>query len=197
MIQRTDITTLIFFNVIRGLSVFSWVNKCKISFFVFPILPFGITSTLFVFTKVVRPWVKYWRFNSLKITYLLNDGIGIEYNYEQAKCKLEFLLDRLTKSGLLPNNERSTWVPCKTFNWLDIDMNRLSESLKNTRSLIEIVLNRIDFIWRKIFASAMILVKLTCWITYLNKIRKKQYFAPQISISLQIYRAKLLLRRNF
>ena len=127
----------------------------------------------------------------------MNDRIGIEYNYEQAKCKLEFLLDRLTKSGFIPNNERSTWVPCKTLNWLNIDMNRLSESLKNTRSLIEIVLNRIDFIWRKIFASAMILVKLTCWITYLNKIRKNQYFTSQISISLQIYRAKLLLRRNF
>ena len=47
---------------------FSWIFKGNIKFFVFTILPFALTNAPFIFTKVVRPLVKYWRLNSVKIT---------------------------------------------------------------------------------------------------------------------------------
>ena len=70
---------------------FSWVFKGNIKFFNFTLLPFGLNSAPFIFTKVVRPLVKYCRFSSVKITCFLDDGIGIEYNYEEGKRKSEFL----------------------------------------------------------------------------------------------------------
>ena len=74
---------------------FSWVVKGKIRFFVFT---FGLTSSPLIFTKVVRPLVTYWRFNFVKITCFLDDGIGIEYNYQEAECKSEFAQETLTRS---------------------------------------------------------------------------------------------------
>ena len=50
---------------------------------------------------VARPLIKYWRFNSIKITCFLDDGIGIEYNYEESKRKFEFVQETLKKNQVL------------------------------------------------------------------------------------------------
>ena len=139
---------------------FSWVFKGNIKFFVFTVLPFGLTSAPFIFTKVVRPLVKYWRFNSVKITCFLDNEIGIEYNYEAAKRKSEFVQETLTKSGFIPNIQKSTWKPCKILTWLGIDINLSSGTLKITKSRIDNILNTISLILRKIFVSARILAEL-------------------------------------
>ena len=102
---------------------FSWVFKDNIKFFVFTVLPFGLTSAPFIFTKIVRPLVKYWRFTSVKITCFLDYGIGIEYNYEEPKRKSEFVRETLTKSGFIPNIQKSAWEQCKILTWLGIDIN--------------------------------------------------------------------------
>ena len=60
------------------------------------------------FSWVFTPLVKYWRFNSLKITCFLDGRIGIEYSYEEAKRKSEFILETLTKSGFMPKIRKST-----------------------------------------------------------------------------------------
>ena len=45
---------------------FSWHIKGATKYFVFTVLPFGLSSTPFVFTKVARPLVKHWRFHAVK-----------------------------------------------------------------------------------------------------------------------------------
>ena len=177
---------------------FSWIFKGNIKFFVFTVLPFGLTSATFIFTKVVRPLVKYWRLNSVKITCFLDDGIGIEYNYEEAKRKSEFVQQTLAKSGFTPNIQKSTWEPCKILTWLGIDINLSSGTLKITKFRIDNILNTISLTLRKIFVSARTLLdNLTCWTTYFNKICNWRYRATQKSIPLQIYRTKLLMGQNF
>ena len=110
---------------------FSWEFKGNIKFFVFTVLPFGLTSAPFFSPKVVRPLVKYWRFNSVKITCFLDDGIGIEYNYEEEKDKSEFVQETLTKSGFIPNIQKSSWEPWKIITWLWIDINLPPGTLKS------------------------------------------------------------------
>ena len=56
---------------------FSWYLKVT-KFFVFTVLPFGLTSAPFIFPKVVRP-LSNMRFNSVKITCFLDDGIRYRY----------------------------------------------------------------------------------------------------------------------
>ena len=90
----------------------------------------------------------------------MDDGIGIEYNCEEAKRKSEFVQQTLAKSGFTPNIQKSTWEPCKILTWLGIDINLSSGTLKITKSRIDNILNTISLILRKIFVSARTLAKL-------------------------------------
>jgi hypothetical protein len=42
---------------------FSWVFNGIKKYFCFSVLPFGLSTAPYVFTKVLRPLVKFWRFN--------------------------------------------------------------------------------------------------------------------------------------
>ena len=91
----------------------------------------------------------------------MDDEIGIEYNYEEAQRKSEFVQETLTKSGFIPNIQKSTWEASKIFIWLGVDINISSGTLKITKSCIDNILNIISLILRKIFVSARALAKLT------------------------------------
>ena len=52
---------------------FSWDIKGATKYFVFTVLPFGLSSAQFVFTKVVCPLVKHWRFHAVKIVCFLDN----------------------------------------------------------------------------------------------------------------------------
>ena len=50
---------------------FSWQSR----FYVFTVLPFGLSSACYTFTKLVCPLVKYWRGRGLRIIVYLDDGL--------------------------------------------------------------------------------------------------------------------------
>ena len=54
-------------------------------------------------------------------------------DYEEAKIKSELFRETLIKSGFIPENEKSTWEPCKIVTGLGIDVNLSSVALKITR----------------------------------------------------------------
>ena len=59
---------------------FSWSNGGITRFYMFLVLPFGLTSAGYIFTKVCRKLVRYRRSCSIKIVFYLNDGIGVAEN---------------------------------------------------------------------------------------------------------------------
>jgi hypothetical protein len=61
---------------------FSWKDE----FYVFTVLPFGLCSAPYIFTKCLRPMVKFWRQSGVSIVLYLDDGIGISSSFES--CKL-------------------------------------------------------------------------------------------------------------
>ena len=50
---------------------FSWQNR----YYVFTVLPFGLSTACYIFTKIVRPLVHYWRAKGLRIVVYLEDGL--------------------------------------------------------------------------------------------------------------------------
>ena len=53
---------------IKKILGFSWeIDEGKIKYFVFAVLPFGLSSVPFIFTKRMRVLVKYWRGSAIKI----------------------------------------------------------------------------------------------------------------------------------
>ena len=46
---------------------FSWEIEGKKQFYVFTVLPFGLATACYIFTKVLRPLVKFWRAKGMKV----------------------------------------------------------------------------------------------------------------------------------
>ena len=99
---------------------FSWFVDGVTKFFVFTLLPFGLSPSPFVFTKLLRPLVKYWRLHGLLIVVYIDDGICVTIGLEEAKRNSRFVRHTLIAAGLVLNVEKSNWEPSQTSEWLGI-----------------------------------------------------------------------------
>lgn len=65
------------------------------------ILPFGLSSAPYIFTKCLRPMVRYWRQSGVNIVLYLDDGLGLAESYEKGVSDSLFVKDSLEKAGFL------------------------------------------------------------------------------------------------
>ena len=91
---------------------FQWPSvDGAIKFYEFKVLPFGLTSAPYVFSKVMRQLVKFWRgCGSLALMYL-DDGIGGNSSGESAKNISVQVCKDLASAGFTCNDEKSNWEP--------------------------------------------------------------------------------------
>ena len=54
---------------------FQWEYEGTTGFYVFKVLPFGLATACYAFTKLLRPLVKHWRGKGLRVVLYLDDGI--------------------------------------------------------------------------------------------------------------------------
>ena len=82
---------------------FSWSFSGVTRYFKFTVLPFGLSTGPYIFTKVMRPLVKYWRSQAYRIVVYLDDGLGVCPTF--ACCRLEALAVKsdLSRAGFVPN----------------------------------------------------------------------------------------------
>ena len=90
------------------MAFFSWSHEI---FFEFKVLPFGLTSAPYVFTKVVRHLVKYWRGRRDLILMHLDDGIGGDMSVERSRILSDSVRQDLASSGFTANDDKSIWEP--------------------------------------------------------------------------------------
>ena len=105
---------------------FSWKIDGKIRYFMFSILPFGLCAALFIFTKVMRSLVKFWRREGIKICVYIDDGLGASPSLDLALEEAEFVRNSLTQCGFIINSEKSVWQPQKELIWLGIKINLIN-----------------------------------------------------------------------
>ena len=98
----------------------------KCSYYVFNVLPFGLSTAGYVFTKVLRHLVKYWRSNGIKVIMYLDDGIAVGNNKLKTVKVAEQIRSDLIKFGFLIAEEKSNWLPSQSVIWLGlcIDFNK-------------------------------------------------------------------------
>ena len=97
---------------------FSWKFGDHIKYFKFLVLPFGLSSACYIFTKVTRPLIKKWRSEGKHILMYLDDGLGTDVNYEQCKIMSDQVKNDLILSGFVPKPEKSVWIPVKQITFL-------------------------------------------------------------------------------
>lgn len=97
---------------------FSVKDGGRTKFFVFTVLPFGLSSAGFIFTKVLRVLVKFWRSRGIQIIVFLDDGWAVANTFPLAVKHSEIVRCSLADAGFLANDEKSVWVPTQVITWL-------------------------------------------------------------------------------
>ncbi|VDI25195.1 Hypothetical predicted protein [Mytilus galloprovincialis] len=82
----------------RSFLGFSWDFEGKVRYFVFNVLPFGLATAGYIFSKVLREFVKHLRSEGKRIIMFLDDGLGGDRDLssclktsQEVKQKLEVL----------------------------------------------------------------------------------------------------------
>ena len=87
-------------------------------FYVFAVLPFGLSTACYIFTKLMRPLVRLWRGRGLKAIVYLDDGIIAVEGKSQALRESAQVQYELRCAGFVVNAEKSVWDPNKDMEWL-------------------------------------------------------------------------------
>lgn len=101
---------------------FAWNFNGKAKFFTFTVLPFGLSTGPFLFTKLLRPVIQHWRAEGCKVLIYIDDGFIAAQNYEKAamlalKCKQD-----LENLGFFLN-DKCVWTPVQHIKYLGFEIN--------------------------------------------------------------------------
>lgn len=123
---------------------FSWVDNGVTRFFVFAVLPFGLTSAPYIFTKIVRVLVKYWRGLGVKFCCYIDDGLGTNLCRAVTQQQSHLVRSTLHKSGFVSNDAKSVWDPTQSTVWLGIDIDLAGGFLRISQERENSVLGGLD-----------------------------------------------------
>ena len=101
---------------------FSWEQQGLTQFYVFSVLPFGLATACYAFTKLLRPLVKYWRSQGLRALLYLDDGIVAVKGKQQAEEASHKVRQDLVKVGLVEHTAKCSWVPSQQARWLGFNL---------------------------------------------------------------------------
>jgi hypothetical protein len=126
---------------------FRWEGKA----YVFTVLPFGLATACYVFTKMLRQLVKYWRSGGMRIIMYIDDGIVVSPSLEKALSDVGIVRTVLECAGFVVNEEKSQWMPSHSVTWLgfEIDLRQgmiaiPTEKIENLKNLIKVSLQSRD-----------------------------------------------------
>ena len=97
---------------------FAWDSGKGKKYFCFKVLPFGLATACYAFTKLLRPLIKYWRSQGLRVIIYLDDGVVAVKGKETADAASKKVRNDLKKVGLVENHEKSNWMPTQCLRWL-------------------------------------------------------------------------------
>ena len=95
---------------------FSWEINGQVKYFVFSVLTFGLTSAPFLFTKLMRKIVRYWRTLTFPVIIHLDDGWCCHDRNNCQKISKSIRKD-LVSASFIVNDEKSVWEPIQRLEW--------------------------------------------------------------------------------
>ena len=102
---------------------FCWRSSDSINeaFYVFTVLPFGLSTAPYIFTKRLELLGKYWRIHvqGTCIAVFLDDGWATHQGKERCLTTAQSVRRGLCNAGF-GINEEPFWEPTQVLDWLDI-----------------------------------------------------------------------------
>ena len=115
---------------------FAWNYGGETKFYVFVVLPFGLATACYLFTKLLRPLTKYWRSRGLRAIIYLDDGIVSVNGKEVAELASRQVRGDLARAGLIEHTGKCVWMPTQRLCWLGFDIDL-------EKSMLEVPLEKI------------------------------------------------------
>ena len=112
----------------RKLLGFSWNSKL----YTFNVLPFGLSTAGYIFTKVLRHVVKVWRSKGINVVLYLDDGFVVSESVESAEEAVRIIRQDLSEFGFLVAENKSDWTPRFSITWLGHDFDLLNGMISIT-----------------------------------------------------------------
>ena len=143
---------------------FSWKKDGERCYYVFKVLPFGLATACYVFTKVLRPLVNRWRSKGVKMVLYIDDGICVAESRELALRHTLLIEDDLLRAGFVLNGKKSHLSPASSGRWLGVDLDLVQGVFSIPFFLVERIEKLKDTIARLLssgLASARTLAKVT------------------------------------
>jgi len=117
-------------------------------YYCFTVLPFGLTSSPYLFTKCLRDLVKFWRSNAIQIVLFLDDGWGTNRNKDLCAHDSYFVKDSLSKAGFSISDKKCLWEPVQQLEWIgymwnaeefsiSIPERRITDLMSSLQSIID------------------------------------------------------------
>ena len=97
---------------------FSWNFRSVVKLFIFTVLPFGLSSLPYIFSKLVRSLVNCWRGLGRRVVTFLDDGIGGSPDYASCLVLSRSCRSDLDSVGFFLNLQKSLWEPSQVGTWL-------------------------------------------------------------------------------
>ena len=102
---------------------FSWGTEMELRYFTFKVLPFGLATACYTFSKLMRPLIRHWRGQGIRVIIYIDDGIVAVEGEEKAKLLSTLIQNDLRQAGFITNIEKCNWVPSRCTTWLGFDIN--------------------------------------------------------------------------
>ena len=112
-------------------------------YYVFTVLPFGLSTACYMFTKLLRPLVRYWRGQGIRIVVYLDDGLGAATGETEAANISKIVQSTLEQAGFVLNREKSVWQPTQRLQWLgfviDMTLGQIEVSQAKISGLLDLL----------------------------------------------------------
>lgn len=127
---------------------FSWTLAGVKKWFAFTVLPFGLASAPYVFSKIQKALVKHWREQGIRIFTYLDDGAGADGTLEAARAASSRVKADVAASGFIAHPEKSCWEPTQEGELLGFILNLRTGVIRVPPRRIEGLRERINLVTR-------------------------------------------------
>jgi hypothetical protein len=124
----------------RKFLCFEW-NR---SVYRFRVLPFGLTSAPWAFTKMLMPWVRKWRMEGIQVAVYIDDGLVWANDYESCFRAAEVVRRDLVRAGWVVAEDKSSWVPSQVSEWLGFKIDLAGFHVKLVQKRVDKAVGLID-----------------------------------------------------
>jgi len=125
---------------------FSWDFQGETRYYIFTVLPFGLSAAPYIFTKILRPLVAWWRANDIYIAVFLDDGWSIADGYNSPKIIASRVRSDIHLAGFITNSEKSVWEPTQIITWLELAWNSTLGTISITPTRVQGIVNFVAII---------------------------------------------------